>query len=271
MIGATTASLSASRDLGRTLVTLVPCAGTANCLSFVPVGLFDDAALVVLAEAPGSTAERPLRRRLSSGDGGSTWTAVDCALPRFLNSMVLFPGKTSHGWAQEPVVDATGRSTRRWRSGDSGCTWTPAPAEDSRFEAPFENALDAGATRIELDLDELHFLAVDAEIDLVGAALAAIARQSDERETGVPRGHVGEDGRAFVAAAVNDHPHRTPALTCRRHRLAHQGGEVHALGLQCAVALGQALRGDFGLERLDLLVGLLDEPLVHRGLVTHGR
>lgn len=94
MVGATATHLAALRDLGRSMVTLVPCAGTTNCLSFMPVGLFDDAALVVLADAPGSTSERPLRRRLSSSDGGSTWKAVDCALPRFLNSMGPFPGKT---------------------------------------------------------------------------------------------------------------------------------------------------------------------------------
>lgn len=159
MIGATSASLSASRDLGRTLVTLVPCSGTVNCLGAVPVGLFDDAALVVLAEAPGSTAERPVRRRLSSGDGGSTWTALDCPLPRSMGAIALFPGKTSYAWAQEPVVDAAGRSTRRWRSGDSGCTWTPAPAEDSLFETPFENALDAD-TLVQTQVDQ-RWLSVD--------------------------------------------------------------------------------------------------------------
>jgi photosystem II stability/assembly factor-like uncharacterized protein len=143
MVGSTSAGLSASRDLGRSVVILVPCPGPSDCLGALRAGLGDDAALTVLGEPPDSLPERRLIRQLSSSDGGSTWTTRDCPLPRYLNSMALFPGKTSYAWTLEPVVDAAGRSTHRWRSGDSGCTWVPSPAADSRFDSVVERAIDA--------------------------------------------------------------------------------------------------------------------------------
>lgn len=187
MVGSSRAGLSASRDLGRTMVTLLPCEGSPDCVGLPHAGLTDDAALVVLARPPGSTPERPLLRRLSSTDGGSTWTALDCPLPRFLNGLALFPGRTSYAWTLQAVTDASGRSTHRWRSSDSGCTWAPAPAADSRFESPIERAIDADtlvqtqADTLWLSRDQGRTWRALALPGSPGARLASLSRVARDR------------------------------------------------------------------------------------------
>ena len=65
---------------------------------------------------------------------------------------------------------------------------------------------DRGLARIQLDLDELHLLAVDAEVDFVGAAFAAIARRRRRRGRRIARDAIDQLGdvarRQPVAHAV---------------------------------------------------------------------
>lgn len=143
MVGSTGSGLYATRDFGRSMTPLLACPGSPACLGSASDSLADDAALVVLARTADSTLERTRVQRLTSRDGGSTWSTLECAWPRFLNSVVLFPGRTSYAWTLDAVATTGGRSTYRWRSSDDGCTWEAAPAADSRYESARERPLDA--------------------------------------------------------------------------------------------------------------------------------
>jgi hypothetical protein len=94
----------------------------------------------------------------------------------------------------------------------------------------------AALARVQFDLDELHFLAVDAEVDLVGAALPAIARRRRRRRGAASPG-TPSTSSAMIA-------HRQPVahavLPCQQRRIARglRAGCVHVHRAKAVVAGG---------------------------------